>query len=150
MFWGMLAGKMLKIFVWKIIFCQICVAGAITWKPYTQWYPNFLETVKKFANFLDMSATPEKSSITIRRSIFLLSPSKEFTSFSSGISCVLNLNVWINESRSSGSFAICTSVSLLKQDWILASLFLSMSILLIHSVFTRLPKNLLFRVFQEK
>ena len=97
-----------------------------------------------------MLATPETLSITIRRFIFLFSANKEYTSFSFGISCVLKLNVSIKESSSSSSFAICTSASLLKQDWILASLFLSMSIALIHSVFTRLSKNLFIPSFSRK
>ena len=42
-------------------FCQIWVAGAMIWKTYTLWYQYFLETVKKLAKFLEISATPETS-----------------------------------------------------------------------------------------
>ena len=65
------------------------------------------------------------------------------------MSKVLNLNVSINKSSSFGSFATCASVSLLKQYRILVSLFLSMSIQLIHSVFTSSPKKLFVPSFSR-
>ena len=150
MFWWTPAGKIVKIFVWDITFCEICLAGAITWKTFTQWHPNFLETVKKFANFLEMSATPETLSITIRQFMFLFSPNKEFTSFSSGISWVLNLNVSINESSSSGSFAICTSASLLKQDWILAFLLFINACSTDSFSFHKVSKKIIYSEFFKK
>ena len=72
-----------------------------------QLYPNFLETVKKLAKFLETSATPETSSITISRSSFLFLPNELFTLFLSMISsCDRSLKVSIKESSSSGSFTI--------------------------------------------
>ena len=62
----------------------------------------FLEILKKSANFLQLSATPEASSITIRRSIKIFSPKTE--SFILSIkSLVLSLNFSIKSTSSSGS-----------------------------------------------
>ena len=60
-----------------------------------QWYLFFLETVRNSANFLLMSAIPETSSMTIRRSIEVFSLKPELLSLVS-ISLVLNLNFSIN------------------------------------------------------
>ena len=60
-----------------------------------QWYLFFLETVRNSANFLLMSAIPEASSMTIRRSIEVFSLKPELLSLVS-ISLVLNLNFSIN------------------------------------------------------
>ena len=58
-------------------------------------YLFFLETVRNSANFLLMSAIPETSSMTIRRSIEVFSLKPELLSLVS-ISLVLNLNFSIN------------------------------------------------------
>ena len=60
-----------------------------------QWCLFFLETVRNSANFLLMSAIPETSSMTIRRSIEVFSLKPELLSLVS-ISLVLNLNFSIN------------------------------------------------------
>ena len=60
-----------------------------------QWYLFFLETVRNSANFLLVSAIPETSSMTIRRSIEVFSPKLELLSLVS-ISLVLSLNFSIN------------------------------------------------------
>ena len=60
-----------------------------------QWYLFFLETVRNSANFLLMSAIPETSSMTIRRSIEVFSLKPGLLSLVS-IPLVLNLNFSIN------------------------------------------------------
>ena len=81
--------------LWENFFSQIWVSGVIIWKIYMQWYLFFLETVRNSANFLLMSAIPETSSMTIRRSIEVFSLQPELLSLVS-ISLVLNLNFSIN------------------------------------------------------
>ena len=71
----------------------------------------FLETVKKFANFFEISATPETSSIIISQSSFLFLPNEIFTLSSVVSSRDLSLKdssknlSKVKESSSSCSFA---------------------------------------------
>ena len=81
--------------LWENFFSQIWVSEVIIWKIYMQWYLFFLETVRNSANFLLVSAIPETSSMTIRRSIEVFSPKLELLSLVS-ISLVLSLNFSIN------------------------------------------------------
>ena len=73
-------------------------------KIYTQWYLYFLQTVKNYVNFLQMSAIPEIFSMTIRRSIEIFSPKPELLSLVT-TSLVLGLYFSINSVNFSLVFA---------------------------------------------